>query len=151
MINIGIVTDPNTPPSVRFYRSTGVFHYLSRQTGGQYQVQEIPQQSMLRDESAAFSFDAVLVERPISPAALSIIQHCKAMGCAVWLDYDDNLLDIPDYNTAQDYFYEKTNADIVRQCMALADVVSCATDYLSRLYQGINRNTITIPNKINDG
>lgn len=113
-------------------------------------MHEVPQQSMLRDESAAFSFDAVLIERPISPPALSIIQHCKALRCAVWLDYDDNLLDIPDYNTAQDYFYEKTNANIVRQCMALADVVSCATDYLSRLYQGINRNTITIPNAWND-
>ena len=150
MLKIGIITDPNTPPSVRFYRTTGVFHYLTKLSGGRFQVEEVDNRRVLQDETAAFRFDACLVERPISTSALSIITHLKNMGVAVWLDYDDNLLDIPDYNTAQDYFHVQDNANVVQQCLAMADIVTCATEYLTKLYKGINRNTVTIPNAWND-
>lgn len=150
MLKIGIVTDPNTPPSVRFYRTTGVLHYLTKLSGGNFQVEEVPQANLLRDESAAFAFDACLIERPITPPALSIIHHLKNLGCAVWLDYDDNLLDIPDYNNAQDYFTEQQAAETVRQALTAADIVTCATEYLTKLYKGINPNTITIQNAWND-
>jgi len=96
------------------------------------------------------AYDVVFVERAITRDAYAILENCKMHGVRTWIDYDDNLFQIPDYNKSQDYFARQQVVQLVQGIMQMADVVTVATPHLLKLYRGLNPNTHIIPNAWND-
>lgn len=150
MLRIGIIADQQTPPPVKFYRTTGPLRALESQMAGAIRVEEIPQHVFIRNELAPLAYDIILIECPINPGSQTAVQMCKDMGRAVWIDYDDNLFSIPRYNGAKEYFNRAGVSEIVQKCMALADIITVSTDFLKRLYSGINSNITVVPNAWDD-
>lgn len=93
-----------------------------------------------------YPYDAILVERPITPQALQLVTQCKNMGVIAWIELDDDLLRIPDYNNSQDFFSVPQHVQTIQQIIATADLVTVSTPHLQKLYGSINRNTRVIPN-----
>ena len=150
MIHLAIITDPEMPASIRFYRTQGVFPLLEKQTGGRVRVTEVPIHQFIAHEANALAYDVAIIERPINPRAQTAIQMCKGAGTMCWGDYDDDLFNIPDYNNSQDYYAVEQNTQLVQQCMAAFDIITVSTPALRDLYSGINPNIIVVPNAWND-
>lgn len=146
MIKICIAQDIESPDSVKFYRTSGPVSYLER-IFPQFRVDYKPKQYFLgASDMNAFTYDVVLVERPITQDAYHIVTRCKNMGTVVWVDYDDNLFQIPDYNNAQDYFGNQQTMQLVQAIMQMADLVTVSTPHLKKLYGGMNKNVHLIRN-----
>jgi len=150
MIRVGLIKDQTVPASVRFYRTAGTFPFLTQNTGGQIIFEDIDQEQALRHETNIFKYNAVIIERPITQNAYQLIQLARAQGVLTWIDYDDDLLNVPEYNKASDFYAVDQNMQLVQACMSSADIVSVATDGLKELYSGYNRNVVTINNAWNN-
>lgn len=91
-------------------------------------------------------YDALFFYRPVTPANYKAIDISKNMGLKVWIDYDDDLLNIP---LANPCFKDFANPEIkksVSQCIAAADVVTVSTSYLKDVYLPLNNNILEIRN-----
>lgn len=146
MIKICLVEDLQYPASVRFYRTVGPLSLMAKQFPDDIEVSYMRQNEFMSDELNPMKFDLVLVERAITQMAYQIISHCKNQGTAVWVDFDDNILEIPHYNKARDFYNSQNVMQIVQACMANADIFSVSTKHLKDLYQSYTPNEILLVN-----
>ena len=148
-MKIGIAQDHQVPASVRFYRTMGPVSFLEKQYPGLFQVDFRPAQYFAGHEMHVFPYDIMLIERPITGTALQIVRLCKSQGVITWVDYDDNLFQIPAYNKSRNYFSQSSNFKTVQQIMSEADLVTVSTQALKNIYAGLNKNVRVIPNTWN--
>lgn len=90
--------------------------------------------------------EIVFIERPQTLEGLKNCSRVKVLGRKLWVDIDDNLFDLPDYNRYKEFFDKAWPT--IRDCIQMADVVTTATDTLREHYSKINPNTHTIRNAI---
>lgn len=145
MLKLAVAQDQSTPASVRFYRTTGPLSFLEKQYP-KFRIDYKPAQYFLSHEMHVFPYDVVLVERPITQTAWEIVKTCKSMGVLAWVDMDDNLFQIPDYNNSQDYFSIPQNMQLVQNILGIADLITVSTPHLHKLYSGVNQNCVVVPN-----
>lgn len=145
MIRLAIAQDPQSPASVKFYRSTGPVSFLEKQFP-ELRVDYLSLNQLFSSEMTPFPYDVIFIERAITPQALEAVKVCKNMGVVTWVDYDDNLFQIPDYNQAQDFFSIQGNLEVVQKIISLADLVTVSTPHLQKLYGGMNPNVQLIQN-----
>ena len=75
-----------------FYRSGGIATDLARQTGHKITVErwneyEVQWQTLLQ-------YDVLFLQRAFTDKALGVLRYAKSLGLKVWVDYDDNLLNV---------------------------------------------------------
>lgn len=93
------------------------------------------------------SSDAVFLQRPYNTSALEVCIYAAKQGLPIWLDFDDDLWNIPSDNGAADTY--AGSEQTVDNMLALADVVTVSTDALAKLVQPKTRAWIkTIPNAL---
>lgn len=134
--------------STSFYRANGVFGDLKRKMNIQITSMDVKQ---LRDMnwSDLMLFDAVFMQRPYSAVNLQMAQYLKDINIPLWIDYDDNLFEIPRGNRARDTFMnEKTHKQIAEICQ-LANIISVSTPKLGQYLSKFNTNIRVIPNALN--
>jgi 2-polyprenyl-3-methyl-5-hydroxy-6-metoxy-1,4-benzoquinol methylase len=96
--------------------------------------------------------DVVVFQRPASVKEVLDIETCKAYGVPVWVDWDDNGMEVQDDNPA----YEFYRRDVVGACLKtiakLADVVTVTTQGLKEavLEWAPEANVVIIPNAVDD-
>ena len=90
--------------------------------------------------------DIIFVERPQTQEGLKNCSRVKVMGKKLWVDVDDSLYNLPEYNRYKDFY--DAEWDSIRKCIEMSDVVTTATDVLKNEYSKINKNTITVRNAI---
>lgn len=146
MIKLVVVQDHQTPASVRFYRTMGPVSFLEKAYPNRFRIEYKTAAELLQHEMCLFPYHAALIERPITNEAHEVVRRCKSMGVLAWVDYDDNLFQIPDYNTAQDFFSESHNMQTVQAIMQIADLVTVSTPHLQKIYGGMNKNVHLVPN-----
>jgi hypothetical protein len=134
-----ITTQPHGACS--YYRSLGVFQKIK---------------DLQIDSTGEFDWynindvDCVFFERPITPNHLLAIKYAKDYGVKTWVDYDDNLLEIPTWNPMFSYLTNKTTQDTIIKCLEYADIVTVPTVALKEQFQKFNKNIEIIPNAFND-
>lgn len=136
----------NRNDSCSFYRSAGVVADLRRKTPHNITVM---QWTGAMDWSIITSYDLIIFQRPYNKTSLSLLSYIKACGIPIWVDYDDNLLDIPIYNEAFD-IYGDEEKDAIKKILALADVVTVTTDELKHSFAEWSDKIQVIPNAFND-
>lgn len=103
-----------------------------------------------RDETPKWSdligHDILLIQRPYSPAALAIVDAAHDMGLKVWVDHDDDLINVPISNKSYKTYADPEVKQAIGKILTRADVVTVSTETLESLFSPMNENTILIPN-----
>lgn len=120
--------------AVSWYRSAGVLPYLGKwkyQTGVQWHD--------------CLENNIVYLGRPADPGHPSIMKICKQMGVKTWIDYDDDLLNIPPENPAHSHYKQKEVQENIKECVKLADLITVSTPSLQTVFGGH-----VVRNRVND-
>lgn len=141
MIKI-LVHHPNESDGTSFYRAFGPFNALERQHPNEFQVTAC---DMSVSWPLLTKFDIVFMQRPASQWQADFIKMAKAYGVAVWLDWDDHYLDIPDTNNRKEY-YTPFNIDLIRWMAREADLVTVSTSHLAKIFSEYNERTDVVRN-----
>lgn len=88
--------------------------------------------------------DVIFFHRPTDSMQLKIMEQSKSMGRKIWVDHDDNLLDVPPRNPGGEY--ARKNTEFIQECIRLADIVTTSTPDLMNLYKQYNDHVKVIPN-----
>jgi hypothetical protein len=94
--------------------------------------------------------DIVFMERPQTPNMRKGAHLVKDFGVKLWIDFDDNLFRLPDYNPNKSFFDSPTTKGCIVDCLKIADVVTVATESIKHEFEKYNKNIIVIPNAFND-
>lgn len=91
--------------------------------------------------------DIVFIQRPIDSSRLEAARLAKAANKALWIDYDDDLINIPEHNP-----YSKKceqNKENIQEFLKIADVLTVSTEQLKQSL-GYPEKTVVIPNAYPD-
>jgi len=144
MIKISI-HEPLPHSAVSYYRSIGTFSYLPKKND-KIQI-SIPGQISWNN---LIGTDIFYMERPQQDNDLQALQLAKDFNIKVWVDYDDCLHEIPQYNPAYK-FYKKTSVlKNIEKAMTMADIITVSTPTLKEYYKKYNENIYVIENAHND-
>lgn len=102
------------------------------------------------DWCALSDTDILYMERPYKDEYLLAAQMAKSFNVKLWIDWDDNVLDVPPDNPTIDIFGKRHNINNIEQILKLADIVTVATGALREKYKKYNRNVHVIENAFND-
>lgn len=128
-----------------FWRCVGPMTYLSKHSGGKIQV-EFPIPNLAMGWEKIVEYDLIFLHRPCRKDDLTIMQLAHAANIPVWVDYDDWLFDLPDWNPHQAAYHNKNLQLTVAHILAAADVVTTTTDCLMKGLAQVNDNVIICPN-----
>lgn len=118
--NINIVTDaPND--STSFYRAHGVFNQLRKKSDINI--------SLFDDKQFGWNtvgkYDILYLHRPNNNQHLEIAAIAKKNGVPLWIDFDDDIMNIPQTNPAYRAF--SGSKQIIKDIVNMADYVSTST------------------------
>jgi hypothetical protein len=79
--------------------------------------------------------DVLCIARAATNDELHLMELAKAARVPVWVDYDDNLLDLPEANPAYVEYIQPSIRQNILTAVAEADLVTASTDYLAGVLQ----------------
>lgn len=91
--------------------------------------------------------DVVLIQRPASKAFLEYCNFVKNWNKPLWLDFDDDLLNVPEDNPAYVY-YGPAAKEVIIKCLKLADLCTVSTDALKTSYDQYCNRIEVVPNAL---
>jgi hypothetical protein len=91
-------------------------------------------------------YDIIYFFRPQIDESYKHIQTAKMLGCKIWIDYDDDLLNVPLSNPANKFFSDPKVLQAVTRCIQTADVVTTSTQALKDVYFCLNPKIQVVPN-----
>jgi len=124
-----------------YYRAWGVFPKLK-----DIRCQSIETVSWQQLADA----DIVFIERPHDPTFVEAAKIVKDFGLKLWVDFDDNLFCLPDWNPAQGFYHSKITKKCLLESMKMADITTVATDEIKEVYAEHCNKIEVIPNAFND-
>jgi hypothetical protein len=141
MIQICLVTNPQSA-ATDFYRSVAPLRYIQQATGGAIHVNCTAPNDL--EWHTLFNSDIVFFSRPNGSLLQDIILEVKDMGKKVWVDYDDLLDGLSDYNPAKVHFNKPDIIESVKFILSVADTVTVSTEYLKQAYQKYSKSEIIV-------
>lgn len=142
---------PYPTDATSFYRGMGIMDHLESLFNGKLEIIKHKadfESSQIRLWLELQGIDILFIQRPHSERFITIMEYYKKhFRRPIWIDYDDNLFELPKYNRAHKYYERtaKTRENIIR-CMQLADVITVTTPELKRYLDGMHPNVVVIPN-----
>lgn len=138
---------PRPEDGTAFYRVVSPLRILERQ------APDI-RVSILQGTAASFPqlamSDVILIQRPTDESSVECMLQAQMLGRKVWIDYDDDYLDVPTHHRMFHHFGSPELRKTVRKCLELADCVTVSTHALQRKYAKINPRTVRVPNALDD-
>ena len=131
-----------------FYRSGGIASDLALLTGHKITVErwneyEVQWQTLLQ-------YDVLFLQRPFTDKALGVLRYAKSLGLKVWVDFDDNLLNVSPENKNFVFYSKQDTKKTIMQILVEADAVSVTTLSLKQNFEYIRKDIWVIPNAFND-
>jgi hypothetical protein len=128
-----------------FYRGRGVLTELRKNYG--YEI--IPYFSGM-EWSWLKMMDIVFLQRPCMDWQYNVIIKAKALGKKIWVDFDDDVLNIPDTHPIELVEFFKNTVKTTIQIAKLADIITVSTISLKEKFAKLNDNIVVIPNALDD-
>lgn len=149
MIKI-LVSSALKQDSTSFYRAYGVFPNLARQLGGDLIITDFTTRGMTWADLA--SFDILFLQRPYHPSLLDLATYARQLGVKIWVDYDDNLFELPIEHKAFAMYSDPQVRKAMIGMLTLADVVTVSTNQLATTFKemGVTSPIKVVPNALND-
>lgn len=136
---------PDTTDGTSFYRGIGPLATLARKTG-EFTIRQVEIINWTEFKYA----DAVFLQRPFHRTHLQIAQMAKMHRRPLWVDYDDNLFEVPRGNPfGKNYQAPDVHANIV-EILRIADFVTVTTPALGRVLAPFAKTVIVVPNAYDD-
>jgi len=89
------------------------------------------------------------MQRPYNNLFRQMAAYIKDLNIPLWVDYDDNLLDIPTDNSSFLTYSNTTTKQNIAAFLRMADVVTVSTEALKKAFGLYNTNIIVVPNAFN--
>lgn len=94
--------------------------------------------------------DILFMQRPATPDHFSALCMAKNLGMPVWVDFDDDNLAVPKDNPAYGLYNTLQVKESIIKLARHCDILSVSTEFLKKKYGIYNKNTVLIPNAIDD-
>lgn len=94
------------------------------------------------------SADIAFLQRPFTQKHQKMAYMIKEHELPLWVDYDDNLLCVPQSNPTHRIFSEAFER--IKDILSIADVVTVSTLELARTFSKLNKNVVIVPNGLNE-
>lgn len=94
--------------------------------------------------------DILFLERPYTDNHLLAIKYAKDFNLKIWIDYDDNLFCLPEWNPSYSIFNQQAVQDNIKKCCESADIITVPTIKLKEEFLKYNKNIEIVPNAHND-
>ena len=142
-----LALSPLAYDATSYYRAFGVFPNLRKKIPDL--VVEPYMGAGRRTWAELLQYDVLFMQRPAHPDWLKLAQYCKGIGLKVWVDYDDNLFDLPPYNRVSDTYTPQVKKTML-EIMRVANVVTVSTEAIKTYFNKIGvDNVVVIPNALN--
>lgn len=142
---LAILPDPTDATS--FYRAIGPLGYLKRTMGAGLSLSI----SGDIDWTPLKMCDIIFQQRPFTDVHLRITQMAKSSRKKIWLDYDDNLFEVPPCNWKHEIYWRPETHTNVVEILKLADVVTVSTEHLKQVYGPYTKQQpVVVPNAFDD-
>lgn len=135
---------PNPSDSTSFWRASGVFSKLKYHIDCHYTFE-----TSISWSSLAW-YDILFLQRPWGNSLYKACIIAKNNKTPIWIDFDDYLLDVPDYNPAKKFFGNKNDQNEMLEMVKMATVVTVTTEKLKEKFLPFNPNVFIVPNAFND-
>lgn len=141
------IHEPMPLSAVSYYRSIGTLSFLPK-LNKDIEI-AVPEQISW---GSLIDTDIFYMERPQGDNELISLELAKDFNIPIWVDYDDCLHTIPDYNPCyKNYFNDKSVLlKNVEKALKLANVVTVSTPAIKDYYSKFNSNIHVIENAHND-
>jgi hypothetical protein len=96
------------------------------------------------------SADVLFLLRPCLQEHLSLIERAKNLGTKVWIDLDDDLLNVPSDNPSIKFFSTPAVQMVIEKSLQAADVITVSTDFLKNRLIKFNKNIRVIRNALDE-
>lgn len=120
-----LIVDFSRLSASNYYRDVGPL--------GKIQEVTISMRNQHVDDRDLMSSHIVLIPRPYTEAHANIIYKCKSYGIPVWIDYDDDLTNVPYHNPSYKAFRNQEKHIVT--ALKNADVVTVSTKHLAGYYK----------------
>ena len=127
-----------------WYRIQGVLPYINHPELTLESIQNINVGSW----ASYIKTDVLIIQRAFNIHHVGYIYQAKIMGIKVILDYDDDVLNIPDHNPAHGTYVE--NRQYVLDSLRMVDEIWVSTEAIKESFLPYNKNIHVIPNAHND-
>ncbi len=94
--------------------------------------------------------DMLYLERPADDQFLAAVLLAKNYGVPVWVDYDDNLFEVPEDHPHSETFQNIKLRNNIKTILELADVVTVTTQDLKKSFSSFREDITVIENAFND-
>lgn len=136
----------NRSDATSFYRASGVVRDLEKQAGATIDTYNWNQIPLTWD--ILTQYDIVWMQRPVMREAVNSAGYLKLMGKPLWIDWDDDLFNIPQTHT--NYMTFAQNRENIISLIQLADVVTVSTQAIADSYSPYSANIRIVPNAVQD-
>jgi len=96
------------------------------------------------------SIDILYMERPVLPSFIEGMKMAKSFNIPIWIDFDDDLFNVPKYNPAHTFYSKKETLESIVNACRLSDIITVTSPKLQKVYSQFNKNVEVIPNAWND-
>lgn len=143
MIRI-LLAHPNRIDATNYYR--GLTPLLHMQKKGMIEVIDGSVPGYEYSWPNIMKCDILFLQRPASKDHLDIIAMAKRMNKPVWLDTDDDYLNIPPSNPRYEDYHVEGRQYLIEDCIREADLVTVSTMAIAETYSKYNKNVFVVPN-----
>lgn len=126
-----LVYAPIPNDGTSFYRAFGPLSHLQRHHSSSVQIINGSIQGFEYNWHTLAEVDMVFLQRPSSMEQMNIIKEAKRSKKPIWIDYDDDYVNIPKTNPRYDLYANPLRQGQVKECMMMADVISTSTQALA--------------------
>jgi len=96
-------------------------------------------------------YDVLFCQRFHDDQQRLVVEQAKAMGKKIWLDYDDDLFNVPIHNPTHPTFHSEQNKKALTRILEFADVITVTTPFLAnQLKEKTKAQIVVVPNAWND-
>lgn len=135
---------PNFTDTTSWYRAAGPFANLRKRMD--IRVEYADKFFWVNMKQA----DIFFMQRPMLKIHQDVAQMAKDCGIPLWVEFDDDLFNVPVENQYHAMFAEKQTREIMKSCIEMADVVTVASDRLKVNFEQLNKNIVVIPNAFDE-
>jgi hypothetical protein len=135
---------PDKNDATSFYRGVGPLSHLTKNNS---------QISVTYKDAFSWSelmgYHVLFIQRPCTPTHEQLIIYAKQMGLNIWIDYDDDLLSVPESNPAYAIYASQETQGAIKGALNLADLVTVSTENLKQSFKEHSGNIVVVNNAVN--
>lgn len=136
------LSTPQPTDITSFYRGLGPYAALRKDYSDEFTLTTHKETNTVE----LFDSDIVVMQRPFHPSARNLMDMAKSMGKKVIVDYDDDVLNVPEHNPHVNIYLNKDVIATIKYCLENADHVTVSTKQLMDRFITYNKNITVLPN-----